>query len=120
MKDNKGKRPSKSKVSKHLSADALFRTVRSGFDKIPDHRSEDVKISLTDALMSAFAMFSLKDPSLLFFEKRRREGNHNLNTIYGIGNIPSDTRMREVLDEVFPKYIRPSFKDVYRKLQRGK
>ncbi|MCP5005293.1 MAG: transposase, partial [Planctomycetes bacterium] len=28
--------------------------------------------------------------------------------------------MREVLDEVFPKYIRPSFKDVYRKLQRGK
>ncbi|MCP4991604.1 MAG: transposase, partial [Colwellia sp.] len=120
MEDTKGKTPSKSKVSKHLSADALFKLLRSGFDKIPDHRSEDVKISLTDALMSGFAMFSLKDPSLLFFEKRRRDGNHNLNTIYGIGNIPSDTSMREISDEVLPKYIRAGFTDVFRKLQRGK
>ncbi len=120
MKDNKGKRPSKSKVSKHLSADALFRLLKSGFDKIPDHRSKDVKISLADALMSGFAMFSLKDPSLLFFEERRIGGNHNFNTIYGIGNIPSDTSMREILDEVYPQYIRPGFTDVFRKLQRGK
>ncbi len=120
MKGNKGKTPSKSKVSKHLSADALFKLVRSGFDKIPEHRSGDVKISLTDALMSGFAMFSLKDPSLLFFEKRRIGGNHNLNTIYGIGNIPSDSRMGEILDEVYPRYLRASFRDVFRKLQRGK
>jgi hypothetical protein len=45
---------------KHLSADALFRTVRSGFAAIPDYRLSDTEISLTDALMSAFALFSLK------------------------------------------------------------
>ena len=32
------------------------------------------------ALMSAFAMFSLKAPSLLAFDKERAEGN--LHTIY--------------------------------------
>lgn len=120
MKDNKGQIPSKAKVSKHLSADALFRLVGSGFDKIPDHRPGDVDISLRDALMSGFAMFSLKSPSLLSFDERRKEENHNLNAIFGIGNIPSDTRMREILDEVSPKYISPIFKDVFRKLQRGK
>ncbi len=46
-------------VWKHLSADALFRLVHSGFASLPDHRLDDPEISLTDALMSAFAMFSL-------------------------------------------------------------
>ena len=57
------------KERKHLSADVLFRLVQSGFDTIPDHRSLDAELSLTDALMSAFAMFSLKSPSLLVFDK---------------------------------------------------
>ena len=56
------------KARKHLSADALFHLVRHGFANIPDARGEDVDITLTDALMSAFALFSLKAPSLLAFE----------------------------------------------------
>ena len=43
-------------VRKHLSADALFDVVRSGFAGIPDPRCADVDISLTDTLMAnAFA-----------------------------------------------------------------
>ena|SRR6266566_866946 len=61
------------KGRKHLSADALFGLVRSGFATIPDDRLSDPDISLTDALMSAFAMFSLKSPSLLAFDKERAE-----------------------------------------------
>jgi hypothetical protein len=61
------------KARKHLSADALFHLVRSGFATIPDPRNEEVDISLTDTLMSAFAMFSLKAPSLLAFDKERAE-----------------------------------------------
>jgi hypothetical protein len=53
------------KERKHLSADALFGLLRNHFSTIPDHRSDDAGISLTDALMSGFAMFSLKCPSLL-------------------------------------------------------
>src|SRR2546422_3203634 len=106
------------KGRKYLSADALFGLVRSGFANIPDDRSGDTDISLTDALMSAFAMFSLKAPSLLAFDKQRAEGN--LKTIYGIAHTPCDTQMRERLDPVSPESLRPSFTLVFRQLQRGK
>ena len=56
------------KARTHLSADALFHVVRSGFATIPDPRCDEADISLTDALMSAFALFSLKAPSLLAFD----------------------------------------------------
>jgi hypothetical protein len=106
------------KGRKHLSADALFRLVRSGFGNIPDDRGGDAEIALSDALMSAFAMFSLKSPSLLAFDKQRVEGN--LGTVYGIERVPCDTHMREILDPVSPESLRPSFKSVFRQLQRGK
>ena len=106
------------KARKHLSADALFGLVRSGFATIQDYRLGETDIALTDALMSAFAMFSLKSPSLLAFDQERAEGN--LETIYGIARVPCDTHMREILDPVSPEWLRPLFKSVFRQLQRGK
>ena len=106
------------KGRKHLSADALFGLVRSGFANIPDDRLGDTETSLPDALMSAFAMFSLKSPSLLAFDQERTEGN--LHTIYGIEHVPCDTQMRELLDPVSPESLRPLFKSVFRQFQRGK
>ena len=58
-------------VNKPLSANALIALVRAGFEQIPDKRADNVKISLPDAMMSGYAMFSLKDDSLLAFEERR-------------------------------------------------
>ena len=109
----------KVKLRKYLNADALFSIVRSGFEKIKDHRSNNIKIALADALMSAFAMFSLKDPSLLAFEERR-SGDTNLKTVYKVDTIPCDTQMRTILDGVDPDDIEPIFSDVFRQLQRGK
>ena len=106
------------KGRKHLSADALLGVVRNGFTTIADSRLSNTGISLTDALMSAFAMFSLKSPSLLAFDKERAEGN--LATIYGIERVPCDTHMRERLDSVSPESLRPLFTSVFRQLQRGK
>ena len=114
------KRKEKIKLRKHLNADALFDSVRNGFGNIQDHRNGNTKLPLTDALMSGFAMFSIKDPSLLTFDERRSAAPHNLKTIYGIGSIPCDTSMREILDGVDPNDLRPLFKDAFRSLQRGK
>ena len=105
-------------IRQQLSADALFHLVRSGFASLPDHRLDDTEIALADALMSAFAMFSLKAPSLLAFDKERAEGN--LHTIYGIARVPCDTHMRKILDPISPKVLRPVFKSLFRQLQRGK
>jgi hypothetical protein len=106
------------KERKHLSADALFGCLRNTFAKVPDHRSDDAGIPLKDALMSAFAMFSLKCPSLLDYDKQRAEDN--LTTIYGIQRAPCDSYMREVLDPRSPESLRPSFTGVVGQLQRGK
>jgi len=106
------------KGRKHLSADALFRIVRSRFATIPDYRSAPGDISLPAALMSGFAMCSLKAPSLLAFDTQRAEGN--LTTMYGIPHVPCDTAMRERLDPVSPESLRPVFRTVFRQLQRGK
>ena len=89
-------------------ADALSRLVRSGFANIADDRSGDAEIVCTDALMSAFAMFSLTSPSLLAFDKQRTEGN--VGTVYGMEHVPCDTHLRERLDPVSPESLRPSFK----------
>ena len=84
------------KIRKHLSADALLGLLRKGFADLADHRSGNRDIALPDALMSAFALFSLKSPSLLAFDKERTEGN--LQRVYAIKRVPCDTAMREILD----------------------
>jgi len=108
------------KIREHLSASGLFTLVRSRFEKIADHRAAElVKISLADTLMSAFAMFSLKDPSLLAFDERRKTDG-NLKRVYDLEQVPCDTQMRTTLDEVEPSEVKPLFKDIFRELQRGK
>src|SRR5271157_3076772 len=104
----------------NLSADSLFGLIRSRFGSLPDPRSGEVEIPLDDALMSALAMFSLKDPSLLAFDHRRRDPTDNFRTIYGINHVPCDSQMRDILDPVDPVGVRPAFLDVFRCLQRGK
>ena len=103
---------------KHLSADALIVLVRTRFAKVPDPRAGKPIISLADTLMSAFAMFALKDPSLLAFDQRRQD--ENFHALYKIDRVPSDTQMREILDQVPPENLRPAFQDVFRQVQRGK
>lgn len=112
--------PSKQVVRKNLSQDAMMSTVRNKFTDITEHRKRDCKISLQDALMSGFAMFALKDPSLLAFDSRRGNDDGNLKRVFGINNVPSDSQLREILDPVDPESIRPLFRDVFSQLQRGK
>jgi hypothetical protein len=102
-----------------LSADNLLKRIRAGFDRIKDHRASNAVISLSDVLMSAFAMFSLKDSSLLEFDDRR-EKDDNLKRIYKIEMVPSDSQMRTVLDDVSPEAIRPLFKEALVQLQSSK
>jgi hypothetical protein len=108
------------KERQHLSADALYRLVRSTFRAATDSRSEAAEIPLGDALMAGFAVFALKAPSLLAFDDRRRKDEANLKSLFGLKHVPSDTQMRTILDDVDPLQLRPAYTDVFRQLQRGK
>ncbi len=98
---------------KHLSSDALFRTLHDSFQDVVDPRTGNPSIKLPDALMSGFAMFALKDPSMLAFDQRREQDEKNLQMIFGMDNVPSDTRMREILDPVDFEQLRPAFRNVF-------
>jgi hypothetical protein len=53
-------------------------------ERIPDPRKGRPQISFADATMSAFAIFSLKDPSFPAFEKRWSAWDHTLLVFYHI------------------------------------
>jgi hypothetical protein len=102
---------------RHLHFDALVQLARQRFGKIPDQRREPV-FSLPDTLMAGLALFSLKDPSMLAFQRRTLD--HNLRCVFGLQGIPSDSQMREILDDVHPDEIRPFYNDVLRELHKAK
>jgi hypothetical protein len=111
-----------SKVAAHkaLSADGLIKALRTSFEVIDDPFPGVPEIPLADALMSAYAVFSLKAPSLLDFERRRTTEESNLKSIYGMAAIPCDTQMRARLDEVDPDSLRPAYKAVFNKAEQEK
>ena len=111
------------KIKKHLSFSSLRSAVSERFLSIPDWRQPGkLNISLHDALMSGFACMHFQDPSLLQFQQRMQEDQHqnNLRTLFDVENIPKETQMREIIDGVDSKHLRPIFKEIYSRLQRGK
>ena len=107
-------------VRKHLNVDAMFEIIRKDFQKIPDHRAGNSKISLDDTLMSGVAVFQLKHSSLLAFDNYRKEKPVNLHTVFGLTDIPSDSQMRTILDPIDLSFLRNPFRSIFRLLQRSK
>lgn len=111
---------------KQLSATGMLKKVRSVFEQVPEplRSSQGLKprISLLDCLMSGLAVFGLKFPSLLQFDESQEDEviKHNLKTLYGVKEAPCDTSMRERLDGVDPRTLRPAFTSIFSLLQRGK
>jgi len=87
--------------------------VSEKFKTVEDKRRSNSSYQLADSLKSGFAMFSLKCPSLLSFKEQSKNEKLNLKSIYKIKKIPSDTAMREILDEVEPEKVRESFGDLF-------
>jgi hypothetical protein len=98
-------------LQQSLTFDELMRFLDEQFQAFPDHRSGNaVRYSLADVLKSAFAMFSLKSPSLLDFKNQTVAEEINLRNLYHIeGAIPCDNQMRGILDALDPNYLRPLF-----------
>jgi hypothetical protein len=109
-------------IRKSLCADSLISTIYRHFQKIPDPWKSQSKssISFTDILMSGLAVFGLKFPSLLQYDQNRKTLDQNLLNLYHIHHPPSDTYLRERLDELDPFFIRPAFKKIFAQIQRGK
>lgn len=103
---------------RYLSADGLIRLLRLRFEAVPDSRRlSSTTYSMADAIAGAFAMFSLKEPSLLNFQNCKDQPA--IQKLYQLNQVPSDSTMREILDGIQVDQLNEAFADVFYELQRG-
>jgi hypothetical protein len=71
--------------------------------------------------MSGFALRFFQHASLLQFQRamEKRRQRCNLQTIFGVREIPSDTQMREIVAGVKPAAIRGVFPQIGEKVRRA-
>lgn len=125
MNEKTGKDNKMSLLTQKICSTAfLLKAIKKEFSKIPDPRDfiQNRVILLVDHLMSGLAIFGLKFPSLLDYDRSRSQLpiEQNLKDLYLIDTPPSDTYLRERLDEVNPSFLRPVFTKLFAFLQRGK
>ena len=108
---------------KILSADGLIGLLGKSFSKIADLRGDKIKFSLKDSLLTSFAAFSLKYDSFNSFFDDLDESESkkiSIKNLYKVQNVPSATRLKEIVDPIPSENLRPAFNDIFRELQRGK
>jgi hypothetical protein len=107
------------RLEEKITFDDLMETLSEEFAQLPDHRRANSSYELADVLRSAFAMFSLKSPSLLAFKELTKQEEKNLKAIYHIQSVPSDTQMRTTLDPISPAPLRTLFAKLFNKLSEA-
>jgi hypothetical protein len=92
------------------------------FGDVEDPRAADqLSYSLHDTLLSGFAVMFFQHPSLLQFQRamKHKRRRCNLQTIFGVHEIPSDTQRREILDRVKPEALRGVVPQLWEKVRRA-
>jgi len=96
---------------KSLTLEAIVELLATAFGELEDSRAADqLTYPLHDTEMSGFALMFFQHPSLLQFQRAMQQKRRrcNLQTIFGVHEVPSDTQMREILDGVEPSNSRLS------------
>lgn len=111
------------KARKHLSHDSLVNRLSQAFRTPPDERQQTkVDYTIHDALMAGFACMYFQDVSLLEYQREldKIERRNNLQTLFHLTEIPSNSQIRDLIDNVESDLFRPVFTDYFFRLQRGK
>lgn len=71
--------------------------------------------SIEDIGLAAFAVFFTQSPSFLSHQKAMQDskGANNAQTLFKIGQIPTDVHIRDMLDPVPPEHLFPVYDSVY-------
>jgi len=91
---------------------SLLSQLRAVCATFPDFRKgRGGNIGMADFGLSAFALFFMQSGSFLAFQRtlEKGQGRSNCQTLFGIGKIPSDNYIRDMLDGVDPSLLQPCF-----------
>jgi hypothetical protein len=107
-------------MGKPVKFKKLLAPVQRAFDRLPEHRSgQNIQYTLTEAGLSAFAVFYMQSPSFLAHQRdmQRQRGQHNVQSLFGVERIPSDSQLRNLLDPVDAAGLRTPFWEIYAQLE---
>jgi hypothetical protein len=107
---------------KSLTLEALIHLLATRFGAVDDDRvAEQCRYELSDTLMSGFAMMFFQHPSLLQLQRamEKKRQRCNLQTIFGVHELPSDTQMRDILDGVEVESLRELLPQLWEKVRRA-
>jgi hypothetical protein len=110
-------------VNYSLALNNLLPGLSNAVESIKDFRNQNKKISFSvyEICVSAFAMMYFQDPSLDQYQRRMQEAMNksNLETMFGVKNIPKQKRTRAFIDQIEPKYFYPAFSDVIKRVDKA-
>jgi hypothetical protein len=106
---------------KSLTFEAFRDLLASVFKQIPDPRDpRRITWEMPAVLMSAFAMFFFQHPNLLEYQRRmkKKNGRSNLERVFEVEDLPSDTQMREILDGAPIEPLRQVLAEIFERMRR--
>jgi hypothetical protein len=96
--------------------------VHEVFEHLPDDRkfSPNLRYSIKDAALGAFAMFFSQSPSFLAYQQAMQQAQerNNAQSVFGITQIPSDNQIRNLLDPIEPQLFYPVFSSTFEQLEK--
>jgi hypothetical protein len=106
---------------KTVTFDAFRDDLATTFAQIEDRRDpQRLTWELPGVVMSAFARLFFQHPSLLEYQRRMKQqtGSSNLERVFRVAAIPSDTQMREILDGVPTEALRRLLPQTFEQMRR--
>jgi hypothetical protein len=91
----------------------LMTKLRSIAEALPDCRRKggNQKYAMADACLAAFSVFFTQSSSFLEWQRAMHSnlGRDNAGPLFGVGQIPSDAQIRNLLDGINPEVLHPAF-----------
>ena len=104
--------------------DTIVSYFRQLLSALPDKRTgKNTRYGMEDAALSAFSVFFTQTPSFLAYQRMMEtsKGKSNVQSLFGVHQIPNDNHIRDLLDSVTPEDVFPVFEKILQVLaQQGK
>ena len=110
---------SKKKSAPNLNQELLVKMISDTFANLTDKRTgKNTRYDLSDAALSAFAVFFMQNPSFLAqqISLQKSQGKNNLQSLFGTYRNPCDNQIRSLLDGVSPEELYPIFNNIFQEL----
>ena len=110
-------------IERTSKADDFIQQLREQAASYTDKRTgQNTQYEIADIVMAAFSIFFIQAPSFLSGQEKMEllRQKNNARSLFNVEQIPSDTQIRKLLDEINPEEIYPFFGTMISYLEKTK